>query len=84
VSDAARLTVEERAELSRLVARYEGLPDAPTDSIVEDIARIEAITAAAYQRAKRVKNAPSGEEQQLLDRAESLIPLMKVCMPGNR
>ena len=84
MSDTAPLTVEESAELSRLVARYEALPDAPTDSIVEDIARIEAITAAAYLRVKQAEIAPSADVQQLLDRAESLIPLMKVCMPGTR
>lgn len=82
MSDAGHLTAQEASELRRLVERYEALPNAPTGSIVEDIARIEAITAAAYQRAKRMRGSESVEMRELLDRAESLIPLMKVCMPG--
>ena len=64
--------------------RYSALPDAPIGSLTEDIARVEAITSAVYERSKTSRDVGSDEERQLLDRAESLLPLMKVCMPGDR
>lgn len=81
----ASLTATQASELSALVCRYEKLPDAPHESIVADLLRIEFLLNAAHERGKEHDDArASADERLLLDRAESLIPLIKACLPGLR
>jgi hypothetical protein len=78
------LSAEDAAELTSLVERYSGLPDSPRETLPRDIVRVESLLDAAYRRREQMhaEHIPK-EERHLLDRAESLIPLMKVCLPGD-
>ena len=78
------LSAEEAAELVALVERYDGLPDSPRATIPQDIVRLESLLDMAYRRREQmhVEQVPD-TVRLLLDRAESLIPLMKVCLPGD-
>jgi len=82
------LRPEEAEQLKTLIRRYASLPDAPTTTIPEDLAWLERLLDMAYRRragdAAPSESGATDDERELLDRAESLVPLLKVCMPGTR